>query len=103
MLPSPGLARAASDSEVAAVLSAFRESRFAPAQGPGGQPVAVRAVFIFAQTTVKESGAAKGSARELDYVVPTARRAPLPRDPQKVIVPGAPSTRSAVIQASATA
>jgi hypothetical protein len=37
------------------VLHAVRQSRFAPAQRPGGQVVAVNMVWLFARTTVKAS------------------------------------------------
>jgi hypothetical protein len=44
-----------SDSDVQGVLHAVRQSRFAPAQRPGGQVVAVNMVWLFARTTVKAS------------------------------------------------
>lgn len=44
-----------SDGEVEGVLHAVRQSRFAPAQRPGGQVVAVNMVWLFARTTVKAS------------------------------------------------
>ena len=37
------------------VLHAVRQSRFAPAQRPGGQVVAVNMVLLFSHTTVKAS------------------------------------------------
>ena len=40
---------------VADLLDAVRQSRFAPAQGPGGRTVAVNVVWLFAKTTVKAS------------------------------------------------
>jgi hypothetical protein len=40
------------------VLHAVRQSRFAPAQRPGGQVVAVNMVWLFARTTVKASHSA---------------------------------------------
>jgi hypothetical protein len=45
----------ATDGEVEGVLHAVRQSRFAPAQRPGGQVVAVNMVWLFARTTVKAS------------------------------------------------
>jgi hypothetical protein len=41
--------------EMEGVLHAVRQSRFAPAQRPGGQVVAVNMVWLFARTTVKAS------------------------------------------------
>jgi hypothetical protein len=43
------------DGEMEGVLHAVRQSRFAPAQRPGGQVVAVNMVLLFARTTVKAS------------------------------------------------
>jgi len=48
----PGSAK---DNDVQGVLHAVRQSRFAPAQRPGGQVVAVNMVWLFARTTVKAS------------------------------------------------
>jgi hypothetical protein len=50
---APGAGLAAGD--VHNVLHAVRQSRFAPAQRPGGQVVAVNMVWLFARTTVKAS------------------------------------------------
>jgi hypothetical protein len=44
--------------EMEGVVQAVRQSRFAPAQRPGGQVVAVNMVWLFARTTVKPSHAA---------------------------------------------
>jgi hypothetical protein len=41
--------------EMERVLHAVRQSRFAPAQRPGGQVVAVNVVLLYARTTVKAS------------------------------------------------
>jgi len=46
---------AAGDGEALEALHAVRQSRFAPAQRPGGQVVAVNMVWLFARTTVKAS------------------------------------------------
>jgi hypothetical protein len=43
------------DGEMQGVLHAVRQSRFAPAQRPGGRVVAVNMVLLFAHTTVKAS------------------------------------------------
>jgi hypothetical protein len=45
------------DSEMESVQHAVRQSRFTPAQRPGGQVVAVNTVLLFARTTVKASHA----------------------------------------------
>ena len=52
-MPVSGAAKA--DGEMDGVLHALRQSRFAPAQRPGGQIVAVNTVWLFARTTVKAS------------------------------------------------
>jgi len=52
-VPMSGSVKA--DDEVEGVLHAIRQSRFAPAQRPGGQVVAVNMVWLFARTTVKAS------------------------------------------------
>jgi hypothetical protein len=46
---------AAADNEMQGLLHAVRQSRFAPAQRPGRQVVAVNMVWLFARTTVKAS------------------------------------------------
>jgi hypothetical protein len=52
-VPVPGAERA--DDEMEGVLHAVRQARFAPAQRPGGQVVAVNMVLLVARTTVKAS------------------------------------------------
>jgi hypothetical protein len=52
-VPAPGAVN--SDGEMEGVLHAVRQARFAPAQRPGGQVVAVNMVMLFARTTVKAS------------------------------------------------
>jgi hypothetical protein len=52
-IPITGSVKA--DGEMEGVLHAMRQSRFAPAQRPGGQVVAVNMVWLFARTTVKAS------------------------------------------------
>jgi hypothetical protein len=51
----PTSVAAGSDGEALGVLHAVRQSRFAPAQRPGRQVVAVNMVLLFARTTVKAS------------------------------------------------
>ena len=52
-VPLPGSAQA--DGEMEGVMHAVRQSRFTPAQRPGGQVVAVNMVLLYARTTVKAS------------------------------------------------
>ena len=52
-VPMSGSVKA--DGEMEGVLHAMRQSRFVPAQRPGGQVVAVNMVWLFARTTVKAS------------------------------------------------
>lgn len=52
-VPATGALKA--DDEMEGVLHAVRQARFAPAQRPGGQVVAVNMVLLFARTTVKAS------------------------------------------------
>jgi hypothetical protein len=92
-----GRARHADD--VADLLDAVRQSRFAPAQGPGGRTVAVNVVWLFAKTTVK------ASAMTVDLGVPLAPPVRAPRVVETPIpAPAEPSERrSDVSAASATA
>ena len=57
----------ARDNDVQGVLHAVRQSRFAPAQRPGGQVVAVNMVWLFARTTEK------ASHRAVDLGMPLTR------------------------------
>jgi hypothetical protein len=59
----------AADNEMQGVLHAVRQSRFAPAQRPGRQVVAVNMVWLFARTTVK------ASHRAVDLGIPLTRPA----------------------------
>jgi hypothetical protein len=94
--------RARHEEGVADLLDAVRQSRFAPAQGPGGRTVAVNVVWLFAKTTVK------ASASTIDLGVPLT---PPVRAPRAVETPspapaglGEPGERrSGVAEASATA
>lgn len=53
----PASARSTHDG-LAVMLGAVRQSRFAPAQAPGGRVVAVNMVWLLAKTTVRASGPA---------------------------------------------
>jgi hypothetical protein len=66
-------ASAAQASDVAALSAAVKQSRFTPAQEPGGRTVAVNMVWLIARTTVKGSHRA---ALDLDLPAPGTRRAP---------------------------
>jgi hypothetical protein len=73
------------DSDVRNVLHAVRQSRFAPAQRPGGQVVAVNMVWLFARTTVKASQSAVDLGTPLTRPVlavppPAAKPAGLPAE-----------------------
>ena len=74
----------ATDSDVQGVLHAVRQSRFAPAQRPGGQVVAVNMVWLFARTTVK------ASLRPVDLGIPLSRPV-LATPPPRVKPPGLPA------------
>jgi hypothetical protein len=61
LLESAGQARganggAAEVQQLAEMLGAVKQSRFAPAQAPGGRVVAVNMVWLLARTTVRASG-----------------------------------------------
>jgi hypothetical protein len=73
------------DGDVEGVLHAVRQSRFAPAQRPGGQVVAVNMVWLFARTTVKASHQAVDLGTPLSRPVlavppPAAKPAGLPAE-----------------------
>jgi hypothetical protein len=92
------------DEEVAALLHAVKQSRFTPAQGASGRPVAVNMVWVFARTTVVRDA----QLEELLNTAPQRRaaerieRAPVPEAPKPaVVVP--PVTRSELPPASTTA
>ena len=94
---------AGSDGEALGVLHAVRQSRFAPAQRPGGQIVAVNMVLLFNHITVKASHAT------VDLGTPLPRPAlavPQPAAPKPAGLPpeGASSQeQTAAAPASATA
>jgi hypothetical protein len=91
---------------VADLLDAVRQSRFAPAQGPGGRTVAVNVVWLFAKTTVKASAMTIDLGRPLSAPLsapvraPRAVAAPSPA-PTGLAEPG--ERRSDVAESSATA
>jgi hypothetical protein len=64
---------------VADLLNAVRQSRFAPAQGPGGRTVAVNVVWLFTTTTVKASAATVDLGVPLSAPVRTPRAVAVPR------------------------
>jgi hypothetical protein len=73
--------------DVSSVLNAVKQSRFAPAQGTDGAPVAVNMVWVLARTTVKASARA---AVELPRL--PARLAPVVPVPDVLVKPDVPST-----------
>jgi hypothetical protein len=66
-------ASTAQASDVAALLAAVQQSRFTPAQEPGGRAVAVNMVWLIARTTVKGS---RRAAIEFELPATGQRRAP---------------------------
>lgn len=90
------------DEGVADLLDAVRQSRFAPAQGPGGRTVAVNVVWLFAKTTVKASAMTIDLGVPLSAPVraPRAVEAPSPA-PAELAEPG--ERRSGAAESSATA
>jgi hypothetical protein len=66
------------------LLHAVKQSRFTPAQGASGRPVAVNMVWVFARTTVVRDA----QLEELLNTAPQRRaaerieRAPVPEDPE---------------------
>jgi hypothetical protein len=74
---------AGGEESVADLLAAVRDTRFAPAQWPAGRTVAVKAVLIFAKTTVR------ASAMPVDLGVPLSRPLP-PRPAHTTVSPVAP-------------
>ena len=87
---------------VADLLDAVRQSRFAPAQGPGGRTVAVNVVWLFAKTTVKASALTIDLGRPLSAPVRPPRAVEVPNPaPAGLAEPG--ERRSGVAESSATA
>jgi hypothetical protein len=83
--------------DASSVLNAVKQSRFAPAQGTDGEPIAVNMVWVLARTTVKASAQAKVELRPIP--VPLAPAVPAA---DAVVKPDTPST-SLLIVASPTA
>jgi len=86
---------------VADLLDAVRQSRFAPAQGPGGRTVAVNVVWLFAKTTVKASAMTIDLGRPLSAPVRTRRAVEVPSPAPPLAEPS--ERRSGAAEASATA
>jgi hypothetical protein len=85
--PEPG--------DAAAVMRAFMERRFTPAQASSGRSVAVKTVFLLTRITV--------SAPAADYVVPAVHGG-VPADRVKTAFPPTSGTRSSLVPpGSATA
>ncbi len=78
---------AAGDDELAVMLGAVRQSRFAPAQAPGDRVVAVNMVWLLARTTVRASGPG------VDLTVPLTgpRQARVASPPPTSTTPDAPA------------
>jgi len=93
------------DDELAALLHAVKQSRFTPAQGLSGRPVAVNMVWVFARTTVTRDA----QLEELLNTAPQRRpidrveRAPAPPETRKPVPPESPATRLELPRPSATA
>jgi hypothetical protein len=71
-------ASTAQASDVAALSAAVKQSRFTPAQEPGGRAVAVNMVWLIARTTVKGS---RRAALDLDLPSAVSRPAPVTAKP----------------------
>ena len=80
--------------DVSSVFNAVKQSRFTPAQGSDGAPVAVNMVWVLARTTVK------ASAQALIDPAPV-RLAPAPRPPDTAPKPDSPSTSIAPTSSTA--
>jgi len=80
--------------DVSSVVNAVKQSRFAPAHGVDGMPVAVNMVWLLARTTVKASAVAA-----IDP--PAVRIPPAPRPVDTAPKPDSPSTSVAVPSSTA--
>src|SRR5258705_11521849 len=80
--------------DVSSVVNAVKQSRFAPAQGVDGMPIAVNMVWLLALTTVKASAVAA-----IDP--PAVRIPPAPRPVDAAPKPDSPSTPVAVPSSTA--
>ena len=93
------------DDEVAALLHAVKQSRFTPAQGASGRPVAVNMVWVFARTTVTRDAQLEellNSAPQRRPVDRVERAAPAPEAPKPAPV-ASPATRLELPPSSSTA
>jgi hypothetical protein len=81
--------------DASSVQNAVKQSRFAPAQGIDGAPIAVNMVWVLARTTVKASARAAVEMPRLP-----ARIAPIVPAPDVIVKPDVPSTSLAVIPSS---
>ena len=97
----------ASNNDVAALLHAVRQSRFEPAQAPGGRTVAVNMVWLFAWTTVERDGQLEellsGAARNKRVRIEVPVAPPAPVSPAKPAVEEVPGQRSSTLADSTTA
>lgn len=82
--------------DVSSVLNAVKQSRFTPAQGTDGAPVAVNMVWVLARTTVKASAQAEAPA------LPAPLAPAVGRPPETGGKPDVPST-SLLLAPSSTA
>ena len=80
--------------DVSSVVNAVKQSRFAPAQGIDGEPVAVNVVWVLARTTVKASKPVAVTPRPAP--IPTAAPVPAAAD-----APAAPAPEPAVVPSTA--
>lgn len=78
--------------DVSSVVNAVKQSRFSPAQGTDGAPIAVSMVWVLARTTVTASARAAVEPPPLP-----ARLAPAVPAPDVVVKPDVPSTSLLVI------
>jgi hypothetical protein len=83
--------------DVSSVLNAVKQSRFAPAQGTDGAPVAVNMVWVLARTTVTAPAQVKAALRPIPVplapVTPAADVVPKPdADVPSTSLPTVPST-----------
>jgi anti-sigma factor RsiW len=94
------------DAEVAALLHAVKQSRFTPAQGASGRPVAVNMVWVFARTTVTRDAQLEellNTGPQRRPVVDRVERAvPVPEAPKPPPVES-PATRLELPRSSSTA
>jgi len=94
------------DAEVAALLHAVKQSRFTPAQGASGRPVAVNMVWLFARTTVTRDAQLEellNTAPQRRPVVDRVERAVPVREAPKPVPVESPSTRLESPRSSSTA